>query len=77
MNRTSLIQGNSLKIPLASKSVDTVVTSPPYWSLRDYGVEGQLGLEQTPTCGMHRYVRLKENLTEDQQARVDQFYCIG
>lgn len=25
--------------------VDTVVTSPPYWGLRDYGVAGQLGLE--------------------------------
>jgi len=24
------------------------VTSPPYWGLRDYGVEGQLGLESTP-----------------------------
>ncbi|SDR02272.1 site-specific DNA-methyltransferase [Pseudovibrio sp. Tun.PSC04-5.I4] len=28
-------------------SVDCVVTSPPYWGLRDYGVEGQLGLEPT------------------------------
>ena len=26
----------------------TVVTSPPYWGLRDYGHDGQLGLEQTP-----------------------------
>ena len=26
----------------------TCVTSPPYWGLRDYGVEGQLGLEPTP-----------------------------
>ena len=25
-----------------------MVTSPPYWGLRDYGVEGQLGLERTP-----------------------------
>jgi site-specific DNA-methyltransferase (cytosine-N4-specific) len=25
-----------------------VVTSPPYWALRDYGVEGQFGLEKTP-----------------------------
>jgi DNA modification methylase len=25
-----------------------VVTSPPYWGLRDYGVDGQLGLEETP-----------------------------
>jgi DNA modification methylase len=29
-------------------SVQCVVTSPPYWGLRDYGVEGQLGLEKTP-----------------------------
>lgn len=28
-------------------SVDCVVTSPPYWGLRDYGVDGQLGLEST------------------------------
>ena len=25
-----------------------VVTSPPYWGLRDYGVDGQIGLEKTP-----------------------------
>lgn len=30
--------------------VHTVVTSPPYWGLRDYGVEGQLGLERVPDC---------------------------
>jgi DNA modification methylase len=29
-------------------SVHCVVTSPPYWGLRDYGVVGQLGLERTP-----------------------------
>lgn len=29
-------------------SVQTVITSPPYWGLRDYGVDGQLGLEETP-----------------------------
>lgn len=28
--------------------VQCVITSPPYWGLRDYGVEGQLGLEKTP-----------------------------
>ena len=33
---------------LADRSVHCVVTSPPYWSLRDYGVAGQLGLEPTP-----------------------------
>ena len=29
-------------------SVRTCVTSPPYWGLRDYGHDGQLGLESTP-----------------------------
>ena len=29
-------------------SVQTCITSPPYFGLRDYGVEGQLGLERTP-----------------------------
>jgi DNA modification methylase len=29
-------------------SVQTCITSPPYWGLRDYGNDGQLGLEPTP-----------------------------
>ena len=33
---------------IPEKSVNTVVTSPPYFGLRDYGVEGQIGLERTP-----------------------------
>jgi len=33
---------------LHDKSINCCVTSPPYWGLRDYGVEGQLGLEDTP-----------------------------
>jgi DNA modification methylase len=33
---------------IKSASVDCVVTSPPYLGLRDYGAEGQIGLERTP-----------------------------
>lgn len=33
---------------LPDESVQTCVTSPPYWGLRDYGVDGQLGLEKSP-----------------------------
>jgi DNA modification methylase len=33
---------------LADNSIHCCVTSPPYWNLRDYGVEGQIGLEATP-----------------------------
>lgn len=32
---------------LPSESVDCVITSPPYWGLRDYGYDGQIGLEAT------------------------------
>ncbi len=37
-------------------SVQCVVTSPPYWGLRDYGVEGQIGLEPTPEEHVERMV---------------------
>jgi DNA modification methylase len=43
-------------IPLLDKSVHSVCTSPPYWDLRDYGVEGQLGLEKTPEEYIERMV---------------------
>mgnify|MGYP007071578749 CR=1 FL=1 len=43
-----ILQANALNLPLADGCVQTCVTSPPYWGLRDYGVPGQLGLEPTP-----------------------------
>lgn len=33
---------------LADESVQCIVTSPPYWGLRDYGAAGQIGSESTP-----------------------------
>ncbi len=35
---------------LDDNSINCCVTSPPYWGLRNYGVEGQLGLEKVPDC---------------------------
>lgn len=46
--RGTIVQGNARALPFADESVHCCVTSPPYWGLRDYGVDGQLGLEQTP-----------------------------
>ena len=39
---------------LADNSVHVVVTSPPYWGLRNYGTEGQLGLEPTPEAYLEK-----------------------
>lgn len=46
---TTILTGDCREIlkTLPSDSFDCVVTSPPYWGLRDYGVEGQIGLEPT------------------------------
>ena len=41
--------GDALKVlkSLPDRSVNCCVTSPPYWGLRDYGMDGQIGLEQS------------------------------
>ncbi len=45
-----IIVGDCRKVleTLPAESVHCVVTSPPYFGLRDYGVDGQIGLEPTP-----------------------------
>ena len=44
-----LYQADARHLPIPDSSVDCVVTSPPYWGLRDYGLEEQgIGLEPTP-----------------------------
>jgi len=43
---------------LPEKSVHTCVTSPPYYGLRDYGVEGQIGLEDTPSEFINKLVEV-------------------
>jgi len=50
MSDASVHIGNVFDIlpTLPAGSVNCVVTSPPYWGLRDYGNDGQLGLEATP-----------------------------
>jgi DNA modification methylase len=43
---------------LPAASVQTVVTSPPYFGLRDYGVDGQIGLEESPRQFIKEMVRV-------------------
>ncbi len=44
-----VINGDALSVlrRMPDESVHCVVTSPPYWALRDYGVDGQIGIEAT------------------------------
>lgn len=43
---------------MAEQSVHTCVTSPPYFGLRDYGHDGQMGLEETPDAYVAGMVEL-------------------
>ena len=43
---------------LPDASVHCCVTSPPYWGLRDYGHDGQIGLESTPEAYVARMVEV-------------------
>lgn len=43
---------------MPSQSVNCIVTSPPYFGLRDYGMAGQIGLEETPAAYVAKLVEL-------------------
>jgi DNA modification methylase len=53
-NWAKIIIGDSRKMAeVEDKSVDLVVTSPPYWHIKDYGVQGQIGYGQS----LHEYLK--------------------
>lgn len=54
MNWDGRIKADARFLPIASDSVQCIITSPPYWGLRDYGNPDQIGLEATP----HEYVNV-------------------
>ena len=53
-----ILQGDCLTVlkTVPERSVQMCVTSPPYYGLRDYGVDGQIGLEDTPEQFIQRLV---------------------
>ena len=55
-----ILQGDSLEMlkTLPDNSVDCCVTSPPYFGLRNYGYDGQIGLEETPEQYIQKIVEI-------------------
>jgi DNA modification methylase len=60
MSTQRIIQGDCIEgmRTLPDASVHCCVTSPPYWGLRDYGHDGQIGLESTPDAYVARMVEV-------------------
>ncbi len=58
--RNQIITGDALSMlrTLPDSFVQCCVTSPPYYGLRDYGIEGQIGLENTPQAYIARLVEV-------------------
>jgi DNA modification methylase len=58
--RVTIYHGDSRQVleNLPDESVHCVVTSPPYWGLRDYGENGQMGMEETPAAFIAGMVEL-------------------
>ncbi|MGA7731814.1 MAG: site-specific DNA-methyltransferase [Chloroflexia bacterium] len=61
---SAVITGNARDVlaQLPGGFVRTVVTSPPYWSLRDYSIPGQLGLEPDPDTYIAALVEVFEEV---------------
>ena len=57
MELDSIYQGDAKAIlsGFEDETFDCCVTSPPYWGLRDYGINSQLGLEKTPELYIEAY----------------------
>lgn len=62
--RVTLHVGDCISVlkAMPDESVDCVVTSPPYWGLRDYGVAGQIGLEPTIAEHIEKIVEVFEEI---------------
>jgi len=77
MSSHRIIQGDCIEglRTLPDASVHCCVTSPPYWGLRDYGHDGQIGLESTPEAYVARMVEVfrevRRVLREDGTAWVN------
>jgi DNA modification methylase len=58
--KTQILNGDCIEMmkTLPDQSVNCCVTSPPYWGLRDYGHDGQIGLESTPEAYVARMVEV-------------------
>lgn len=70
-NLITLLHGHALDVAkkLPDESVQTIVTSPPYFGLRDYGEDGQIGAEQSPaeyvTALVALFAELRRVLVDD------------
>ena len=64
MEINKIYQGDSLQVlkTFPDEFVDTIITSCPYWELRDYGIKGQIGLEPTLEEYLNKLLKITSEL---------------
>lgn len=64
LETNKIYQGDVLEVlkTFPDESIDCIVTSPPYWNLRDYQILGQIGLEQTLKLYIEKMLTITEEL---------------
>ena len=62
---------------LDDSSIDCVMTSPPYWGLRDYGHDNQMGLENTPEEYLDNMVGLFSDIKDKLKPDGNCFVNLG
>ena len=68
-----IYQGDCLAVlkTLPSESIDCCITSPPYFGLRDYGVDGQIGLEAAKLGRAYIGIELNPEYISLAKARIE------
>jgi len=75
LNKIHIGDAWELSKQLDDNSISLIMTSPPYWNLRDYKIDGQFGLEETPEDYVNKlcdlFDILKDKLREDGSVYVN------
>ena len=83
MKTNQIIQGDALEVlkTFPEKSINMLMTSPPYFNQRDYGIKEQLGLEKTPEDYVNKlcniFDQVKRVLRDDGTCWVNISDCYG
>lgn len=71
--------GDSIEVmkTLPNDSIDMTMFSPPYWGLRDYGISGQIGLEEHPSKYIEKMVEVCQEVKRILKNTGSMYIVIG
>lgn len=75
---SGIVQGDARALPLVDKSIDLIITSPPYFLLRDYDAgPAQIGMEPTPAAFVDALISATEEMVRVLKPKGSIFVNLG